>query len=88
MVLLFKAVSGLLFFHLNFIVLLRDDLCNVLKLLREHVLVVTISFQINRDLEMSECFSLLDTFPSDLVGALEGGCIPVLGSQSPALGTC
>lgn len=45
-------------------------MCSVPKLLSEHVLVVIISFLIKRVLKMSECFSLLDTLPPDLVGAL------------------
>jgi len=77
-VLLFKEVPGLLccdsfwlvFFHLDFIVLLKDNLCRVPRLLREHFVVVFTSFQIKRDLEMSECFSLLEAVPPDAVSAV------------------
>ena len=77
-VLLFKEVSGLLFCdgfwhlfsHLDFIVLLGGDACSVPRLLREHMLMVITSFQIKRDLEVSGCLSLLDTFPPDVVSAL------------------
>lgn len=45
--------------------LLRDNLSHVPMLLG--YLRVIISFQMERDLDMSECFSLLDAFPADLV---------------------
>lgn len=47
----------LLFFHLDRIAVLRDSCASVPRLWREHFLMVTISSQIKRDLEMSEWFS-------------------------------
>lgn len=77
-VLLFKEVPGLLcgdsfwplFFHLDFIVPLKVNLGRVPRLSREHFVMVFTSFQIKRDLEMSECFSLLETVPPDAVSAV------------------
>lgn len=77
-VLLFKEVPGLLccdsfwllFFHLDFIVPLKDNLGRVPTLSREHFVMVFTSFQIKRDLEMSECFSLLEAVPPDAVSAV------------------
>lgn len=87
-VLLFKEVPGLLFcesfwllfFNLDFIMLLRDNLCRVLRLLREPLVMVFLSFQIKRDMEVCECFCLLKTFPPDLVSTVQGGCISASGT--------
>lgn len=55
--LLFCDPFWLLFFHLDRIAVLRDSCASVPRLWREHFLMVTISSQIKRDLEMSEWFS-------------------------------
>lgn len=55
--LLFCDHFWLLFFHLDRIVVLRDNCAGVPRLLREHFLMVIISSQIKRDLEMSEWVS-------------------------------
>lgn len=44
--------------------------------------MVIICLQIKRDLETSECFSFLETFPPDLVSAVEGGCIMHQGQSA------
>lgn len=43
--------------------------------------MVIISPQIKRDLEMSEYFSLLEAFPTDLLCAAEGGCAIASGTE-------
>lgn len=67
--LLFCGNFWLLSCRLAFAVLLRDDLCHVPMLLKEHFLGVIISFQIERDLDMSEFFPP-GPFPTRSLGRL------------------